>query len=184
MFKTNFDRSPLVITARLVLLLVVLGPLAFGIYSLRNLSLGDRHPALPTPPGARMEPRPTPHEPVFGEIPLIHGRVTSIAFYKSIPDQWQDSEYGTRFSREKDHYIYNIFYFEFPPADKVYEIQFDYIFYKGSEVFTTDSYTTKIEQGQTIQNVYYGWDYPPGLYYVEVLYEGKVVGNGAFEITE
>lgn len=189
MFKTSFDRSPLVITARLVLLLIVLLvvvlPLGAGAKALLDLRLGDRTPALPGPPTARMEPRPTPHAPVLGSIPALQGKVTGIWFYQVRPKTApQTEDYGSRFVKKPDHLVYWVIYMEFPPAAQETELTFDYTFYKSGRIIDTDHYTTSVAKDQAGIQVYYGRDYPPGQYYIEIRHEGQLIANGGVEMVE
>ncbi len=192
MFKTDFDRSRLVITVRLILLLIVLIPLGFGIYSLQhNLPLGNRTPALPTPPGALIGPRPTPHELVLGPIPLTGVKVLGMRFARENPsdsnDQWQ---FGTRFAKNEVHFINFVLDIEYAAAPQQYKFPLEFISYKEGENFASCKTDVIVDPPATAHGVAcgYGWDqpgmYPTGHFYVEVLYEGEIIANGAFEIYE
>jgi hypothetical protein len=187
MLKRAFNRYLIMTFFGLVEMGVLL--VAIGLSVVGFLLLGDQRPVLPGPPQTRIDPRPPPPEPVLGSIPLFDGKVTSVSFFTASPDHpLENPVYGNRFSKKEVKYVFGIIYLAYPTTVKPYNYPLKFTFYKEGKVYSAGTFNATIQAGSKESSVYYGfgWNesghYPPGQYYMEVSFEGRLIANSAFEI--
>jgi hypothetical protein len=168
-----------------LLFLILLAVLAF-------VSLDFHRPALPLAPRYRIQTEATPQGRTFEQVPPAGFRVKSLQFFSTMSDRSPaQSHYGYKFYRDKARTIYTAVSAVQLAPGKSLEYPLRFVYYRpDGGVLVDTNFTMTFEANQDSINfgIGCGYDDPqkwiPGLYRLEVLYEGIRVAEDTFEIVE
>ena len=152
-------------------------------------NIGDKPEADAAEPIAVEEPDIPPAK----YVPLSVLEVIDLRFFESgsVPTHREEWVFAERFSKEQVRFINWEIGLKHPPENEDRYFELAYFYYGPNDeekVITSgvDKFMIKASRTESYHNLGCGWDAPgnwePGIYYVDIILDNRVIGRGGFEI--